>query len=501
MTSLLLAALFAVKVTTPDVVENVRQAIHNSANQAWTETLLSGRATFNGVEGRYALQFQPGGPFVQTIQGALGQTFGSDGKEFWQIDRTGASRRLAFEDVDRTEAVILLLTDRWIDPASRVNATLEKPEPDRKMYRIRIKPIGTGLEEHITIDPETWLPTSAEFEIASSKTVVELSDWRTAGDVKIPCVAKVTNEGLTDEFRVDTLKPVSQPDDATYSPHDNTPADRTYDTSKPAQLETKRAASGHVMVHPLVNGNDIGWFILDSGAESMVIDSAAADSLNLAKVGKEAVVGVGGAVQEPFRMADTFTLGPATMRNVSFVEIDLHGLGDIFKVKIAGIVGYDFFRRFTVLLNLKKPLVEVKDSDTYRLPDGAWTKILFSTGNPAVVASFEGDRQDWFRLDTGASGAVTFHAPAVARLHLLDKRQTTPASMAGVGGQTEARVGRLAWFELGGHRFEKVDATFSLAKTGAFADRYLAGNIGQDLMEPFTVVFDFGGSRVAFLPN
>lgn len=104
-------------------------------------------------------------------------------------------------------------------------------------------------------------------------------------------------------------------------------------------------------------------------------------------------------------------------------------------------------------------------------------------------------------MDTGANGSVTFHAPAVERLHLLDNRQTTPANMAGVGGMTEARIGKIAWFELGGHRFEKVEATFSTAKSGAFADKYLAGNIGQDLMEPFTVVFDFGGSRVAFLPN
>jgi len=125
----------------------------------------------------------------------------------------------------------------------------------------------------------------------------------------------------------------------------------------------------------------------------------------------------------------------------------------------------------------------------------------FSSGNPAVQATYEGDHKGWFRLDTGANGTVTFHAPIVEKLHMLVGRDTNSGAMAGVGGSTDARVGKIKWFELGGHRFENLVAVFSLAKIGAFADRYLAGNIGQDLMEPFTVVFDFGGSRVAFLPH
>ena len=503
MTSLLLAFLFTRgSHETPDVLANVRHAISiTSGGPSWSETVLTGHAVLNGVDGQYTLRFRPEGPFYQAIQGPLGETYGSDGKTFWQIDRTGASRRLAFEDVDRTEALILVLTDRWLDPNTHGNATVLRQEPGQSDYRIHIKPRGTGLDETVTVDPTTWLPTSAEFEIASSKTIVELSDWRTAGGIKLPCQASVTNEGLTDTFKVESIAAGNDQNLSIYSPSDANPTYISFDAGRSTAVEAKRADTGHVLVHPLVNGKDIGWFILDSGAESMVIDPVAADLLNLPKVGKEAVVGVGGAVQEPFRTADRFVLGPAVMKGVTFVEIDLHELSNIFKVKLSGIVGYDFFRRFIVELSLSKQTVSIQNVVTYRLPSGSWSKILFSTGNPAVQATFEGDHQDWFRLDTGANGSVTFHAPAVERLHLLDNRQTTPANMAGVGGMTEARIGKIAWFELGGHRFEKVEATFSTAKSGAFADKYLAGNIGQDLMEPFTVVFDFGGSRVAFLPN
>jgi hypothetical protein len=206
-------------------------------------------------------------------------------------------------------------------------------------------------------------------------------------------------------------------------------------------------------------------------------------------------------VLEPFRTAAKVTLGPATVLNVNFLELDLHQLSDIFKVQLAGIVGFDLFRRFIIQVDLKKPSVEIDNVSDFHLPSGDWSKLEFSSGNPVVQATFEGNRTGWFRLDTGANGSVTFHAPAVKQLNLLDGRKTQAAGLAGVGGTTEARIGTLAWFELGGHRFESVSSVFSLAKVGAFADRYLTGNIGQDLMDPFTVVFDFGGSRVAFLPH
>jgi len=501
MTSLLLAVLLSRGAFRPvDVLANVRKALFVTSGQATKDTVLSGTADFRGVSSKYKLEFSPSGRFCQRIDGKLGQTLGYDGKSFWQVDSSGATRHLAFEDVDRVETLLFLLTDRWLEPGAPIDLNVEGPDRKRGFYTVRLSLHVSGLEETVRIDPLTWLPTSAEFEIASSKTSIVLSDWRQAGPNRVPFLAKVTDEGLTDTYRVEDAR-TGESNSSAYTMPTTTPIDVSYDGAVPAAIETKRAVSGHILVHPRLNGKDVGWFILDSGADSMVIDQKTADSLALPKIGKESVVGVGGVVQVPFRTTSTFTLGPATMKDVNFLEVDLHQLSDIFKVKLAGIVGFDFFRRFIVQIDLKAPSVEVDNVTDFHLQRGDWSKMEFSSGNPVVQASFEGDHKAWFRLDTGANGSVTFHAPAVAQYHMLDGRETTAAGMAGVGGTTEARMGNLAWFELGGHRFEKVSAVFSLAKVGAFADRYLTGNIGQDLMEPFTIVFDFGGSRVAFLPH
>ncbi len=502
MLSLLLSALFCRCTIQPDVVGNVRKALSAaSTTGTWSETVLTGTAHLRGVENRYELRYQPAGQFRQAVIGKLGQTMGSDGRNFWEIDASGATRHLAFEDVDRVQTVLFLLTDHWLDSGAPVDIQVDPAPPKNGQYTLHLNYHLSGLEELVRIDDKTWRPTSAEFVIAASKTTIQLSDWRAAGTIKVPFIAKVTDEGLTDTYQVNESSPARKADSAVFTIPDFAPKDLKYDPSIPDAVETKRAASGHILVHPRVNGKDIGWFILDSGADCMIVDKAAADSLGLPKIGREAVMGVGGAVQEPFRTADEFMLGPATVKEVNFLEIDMRSLSEMFNVKLAGIVGYDFFRRFIVQVDMLKPSVQIDSVTDFHLDRGDWSKMEFSSGNPAVQATFEGDRKGWFRLDTGANGKVVFHAPTVEKLKLLDGRNATPVGMAGVGGTTDAKMGKLAWFELGGHRFENLDAVFSLAKVGAFADRYLTGNIGQDLMEPFTVVFDFGGSRVAFLPH
>ena len=85
------------------------------------------------------------------------------------------------------------------------------------------------------------------------------------------------------------------------------------------------------------------------------------------------------------------------------------------------------------------------------------------------------------------------------RLKLLEGRETRGTAQGGVGGMSAARAGKLAWFELGGHRFENPVVSFSLAKTGAFRDEHTLGNIGQAFLRPFRVVFWYQGRKIAFV--
>jgi hypothetical protein len=156
-------------------------------------------------------------------------------------------------------------------------------------------------------------------------------------------------------------------------------------------------------------------------------------------------------------------------------------------------------RRSIVTVDLIKPSVEVNARASYTLPSGAWTPIRFSTGNPAIEALTDGAPKAWYRFDTGANGTVTFHSPFVRKHNLLKDKKTTSSGSGGVGGMITSQSGKIRWFEIGGHRFANPSVGFATSTQGAFAEPYLAGNIGQDFMKPFKIVMDFSGYRIALL--
>jgi len=488
-----LAAVAVVRLQSPALVDKVRAALTVENAAPWGQTTLTGISLQKGVEGKYTLQFTADGKFIQSIESPLGDRAGFDGSVHWQADYSGATRQVAFEDAEEQRGMVMVLTSSWLAPNAPVDITV-----DGNTLHMKLR--NSLFQEDLQIDPATNLPSSATFQASAGKVTLGLSDWRAAGRYKAPFKSSLSLGPITDTFTVTDAKGSKDPGIKAFAMPKWTAKDTSFDPKKLALVETKKAFSGHILVHPLVEGKDVGWFILDTGAEVMVIDPKVADKLNMPKIGKETLIGVGGATTASFRLGKSFSLGTATIKNLRFTEFDLAQIGKILNVQLAGIVGYDFMRRTIVGVDLNKPEVRVFNPATYKLPSGAWTAMMFDSGNPVVKAKFEGDREAWFRMDTGANGTVTFHAPFVAKEKLLDGRETRPAMMGGVGGMTSAKMGTLKWFELGSHRFESPVVSFSEAKTGAFTSEYLAGNIGQDFLKPFDLVIDFGGSRVGFLP-
>jgi hypothetical protein len=144
--------------------------------------------------------------------------------------------------------------------------------------------------------------------------------------------------------------------------------------------------------------------------------------------------------------------------------------------------------------------ISLFDPKNFVLPLGTkWSKMRFEHGVPTVEATCAYGETAWYRVDTGDPGTVTFHSPFVEDKQLLSRCKTTPTPILGVEGSSQARQGKLDWFELAGQRFDHPDVIFSQASEGACADRYLAGNIGQKFMKPFEMVFDFGNQRIAFV--
>jgi hypothetical protein len=315
----------------------------------------------------------------------------------------------------------------------------------------------------------------------------------------LPTRTVVSHSGVTDTFVV-TKDGTSREKPGEFGiPKWNAP-DTTFDPSVSPDLECKRAVSGHLLIHPLVNGKDVGWFIFDSGAETMTIDPGVAAKIGLPKLGEAPETGVGGSITGAIYGCDSVSVGPITIRNQRIVGFDMKDIAPFFGVPLAGIVGNDVFRRAVVEISLKPTVVSIHDPAKYVAPSALWDPVRFDGGNSAVQASAQG-KLGWYRVDTGDSGWVTFQYPYVQRDKALQQYESGNGFVAGAGGALSVKTGTIPDFEFGGHTFTGVQALFSIVDKGGFSDVFLAGNIGQKLMEPFTLVFDYQNSRLGFVEH
>jgi hypothetical protein len=342
-------------------------------------------------------------------------------------------------------------------------------------------------EQTVTLDAKTWLPRSNRLSIGELDYEMTFKDWRDSGGYKLPHTIETREGELRGWIKVDRSKKLTAEPSFT-KPYWSVSRDTKFDSSKNGPVESKRLFTGHIIVHPTVQGKDVGWFLLDSGAGGMVIDTNVAKELGAEKFGELNVGGVGGVTESGYYNIKDFSLGPATVSELHFIDLDLGQLTSIFREKIAG----------TVEVDVEDGRVAVFSPHQYGNSKATWERLLLDGRHPTVSAEFEGHTGQ-FRLDTGANGTVTFNAPTVERHKLLAERKVQDTGLAGVGGMLWVKVGVLKSFKLGTKTFEDIETTFATSSQGIFGQDFLAGNIGQDLLKPFRVVLDYPNERLALV--
>jgi hypothetical protein len=492
---MLLLALSHQQMALDAVLDNVRKAVGYAAVERAVAVEATGTTMVSGVEGDFRLTFDPAGRYVFSQGGTLGQTRAWDGKSGWEADSQGATTTLHLSDLQQQNAISWIVTHEWLDPNGPVDIELEKHEGDSYTLKVKQK---TGVQvQTVVVDAKTWLPRSNTMAVGEIDYQMDFSEWRDSGGFKLPHKIDTTEGTLKGWIKIDKAASLkTAPSFA--KPYWSVTSDTKYDTTKNGVVESKRLFTGHIIVHPRIGGKDVGWFLLDSGAGGMVIDTKVAEELGAKKFGELNVGGVGGVTQSGYYTIKDFTLGPATVDDLHFIDLDLAQLTAVFRDKIAGIVGYDFFRRATVEVDVADGRVAVFSPHAYGNSKAEWQTLLLDGRHPTVQAQFEGNSGQ-FRLDTGANGTVTFNTPTVERHKLLEGREVRDTGLAGVGGMVWVKSGKLKSFTLGTKVFEDIETTFATSERGIFGQDFLAGNIGQDLLRPFRVVFDYPHERLALV--
>lgn len=489
--------------TADAIMQHVRQAAQISREKIPPAGLqMEGKGTYAGMPARFSVLFNKEGHFVQTTSARISTATGYDGQNAWAKDLGGEQRIQELADRRNTMFNGLLVTGLWLDPASGMTYTMKESEAQDGRYTLEFRHIPTEKIGTLVIDAKTWRPLECTLTSEIRKITIKWTGTVEYEGMKFPQVSQsFSSHDNVETLTFDSIKPAPQFVRNPYSPSISPPADVVFDNQLPAELEVKRANTGHLLVKPKVNGKDVGWFIFDSGAGAHCLDNDLVKELQLEQFGELPAIGVGGAVKTRFSQPESISLGRATLQKPMVIGLDLKFLSVPMGAKIAGIVGYGAFHRCIVEMDMEKNTIALYDPQNYDSSrvQKHWQKLYQTARVSSIEAEFEGHK-GIFKLDTGAAGdTVAIHAPIVEKFKLLEGRDTKETMAGGVGGMVKARKGMLKYFELGGHRMENVEATFATSNTGAFNSADTFGNIGGEFLKPFKIVFDYQNKRIAFV--
>lgn len=484
-----------------DILSRVRQATGVLEFTACKEAIrLAGTGSFLGSPAETHALIHPSGAFVFHQNGSLRMANSYDGRQTWRMDMGGEIYPLSLGEREQTLFGGFAMSHLWFDPRFQMLFSLAESAADEPVVTLAFTIEGQLLEGTVEISRTTWLPTRWSAAAGTEVTTWTFTGVAPAGKLRLPAqVAQTAAAGSSAQYDFTSARATSDFNMAEFALGPASPTDAQFDPAAPAALETRRARTGHVLVRPLIDGEDRGWFIFDTGAGINVLDTETAAALRCREVGSVPAVGAAGAVQSPVLRARTMQLGPMTMEEPLFIGIDFSGISAAMGEKIAGVIGFPVIWRSVTEFDAELGSVSLHEPLRGAQLPVQWAPLTLYQRHSCLPARFEG-HEGIFVLDTGAgSSSVLFHAPATERLELLEGRETTDSMLGGVGGFNAAKAGVIKWFELAGVRFDDLPARFAIEAKGAMADAYLLGNIGGGLLKGRVLFLDYQRGRFALV--
>ena len=242
-----------------------------------------------------------------------------------------------------------------------------------------------------------------------------------------------------------------------------------------------------------VNRSEPLWFILDSGANSCVLDHARAREVGLREIGTGNGSGAGSG-PVPYRRYDgrnvRFDVGGAQFRSEHLISLDLSNQHAILGRPVDGILGSDLFRQFVVEIDYEAKVVRLHQPTTFRYTgDGEVLPLSFERRLPYMVATLtvpgQPPEQRRLQVDTGSQDAVD------DSLLLRSSGQMREVT-GGVGmGQTySVKLGKFAQVRLGRLALENVP--------GVAPGVCL---VSTEVLRRFRMIFDYTRAELILEPN
>lgn len=254
-----------------------------------------------------------------------------------------------------------------------------------------------------------------------------------------------------------------------------------------------------VIVDVRINGTP-ARALLDSGAQSSVVDRALAERLGLpvSAIAPVLAFGVSGGPQIARSASMDLQAGSLRMDGLRAAQLELAPIAAASGRRFDMIIGQDVLRAVIADVDFPAGRLAFHDPDRHVLPPGALASPARTEGRELLVPVLIESIPLEVVLDTGASGALALSPASAQAVGLLDGRRVGAAPSITFGGLSQDRVVRARTLGFAGTDFTDVRVHIYSPSQGA---RIPAGLLGVEVLEGFRVIIDLGRGRLHLVPG
>lgn len=460
-----------------DVIARAREAMRDDGFAG--EIRVEGEGEVHGVSARWTRVCHADGSSRETVVSELGYEVGYRASDAtgWRIDASGMPSVLELGDLEDTIATTAVWSGRWLAHASVEVGDLIAATSGEYVLALRVG----ARSFQLALDGVSYLPRRLVPE-GRTDASLELTDYRPGGFGMLPHTAVWREAWLADTLHISAVERTTTR--WSYTSTATPPDDVTWNH---APITWRKTRGGLYAARALVDGHDLGWLALDTGASMLAIDEQVVAPLGLREHGRRIVRTSDACAGAPYRWASELAVGPIVLARPRFLEIDLASFSAGSGIKLAGVIGNDLFARAVVTFDRSHGVSITKvhsDDDRDAIP------LRFEEGVPVIPVRFPGG-DGLVVVDTGSTAGLTVYAGAA---HGVDLRNSKRVGLRGASGSVGAMAGTLPWLELGSHRLDAVSAIVARpgeGAVGAATRGHVIGNIGMAILGAFTLEVDY----------
>ncbi|MFP5040744.1 aspartyl protease family protein [Parasediminibacterium sp. JCM 36343] len=279
---------------------------------------------------------------------------------------------------------------------------------------------------------------------------------------------------------------------------------------QPAKLLTRffftQLTGGIILVNArLDDKKDSLTFVFDTGCGGISIDSTTAALLQLKQQPTSKLIrGIAGVKEVSFANNHCLHLPGLDVDTLNFHINNYELLTSVYGIKIDGIIGYSFLKRYIVKIDYDLQMIEVYSPGVFKYPRGGYLLNPDFSQLAMQQLSIADNRQvvSHFIFDTGAGLCMLLSQDFVTdSLLLKKKRKRYPTEAEGLGGKKPMDLSVVKQVHLGPYRFKNVPVYIFTDDFNVTAYPILGGVIGNDLLRRFNVVLNYQEASIYIKPN